>query len=197
MIFPFEPDIFLENIFAKLIPVNASDTANLLQVATSDRNLLEFSPVPVYTEELLEKYIKNAVDFRQNKIRYTFVVFDKVQQAYAGSTSFLNISDTDSRLEIGATWFGRQFQRTGLNRNCKYLMLEYAFNGLGAERVEFKTDERNIKSRTAIEKIGGRYEGLLRSHTLMPDGFRRNTVCYSILKNEWAALKPAFLETTK
>ena len=89
-------------------------------------------------------------------------------------------------------WQG--ISKTGLNRNCKYLMLEFAFEKIGAERVEFRTDERNTASRTAIEKIGGQFEGIFRSHTLMYDGFRRNTVCYSILKNEWINLKPFFLK---
>jgi N-acetyltransferase len=145
--------------------------------------------MPVYTEELLEQYIEKAIFDRQNKNRYPFIIFDKTQNAYAGSTSFMNISNTDSRLEIGSTWIGHEFQKTGLNRNCKYLMLSFAFDTLYAERLEFRTDERNVKSRAAIEKIGGQYEGMLRSHTIMPDGFRRNTVCYSILKNEWTEIK--------
>jgi RimJ/RimL family protein N-acetyltransferase len=74
-------------------------------------------------------------------------------------------------------------------------MLAFAFDELKAERVEFKTDERNTASRTAIEKIGGQYEGLLRSHTLLTDGFRRNTICYSILRNEWEATKDNFLRS--
>ena len=186
MIFPFDEEIILENSFVLLRPLQISNIVNLLDVATSDKNLLQFSPLPIYSGELLTRYIEKAVSDRQNKIRYPFSIFDKTRNAFAGSTSFLNISNADSRLEIGATWIGKEFQKTGLNRNCKYLMLSYAFDDLRAERVEFKTDERNIKSRTAIEKIGGQYEGLLRSHTLMYDGFRRNTVCYSILKNEWS-----------
>jgi RimJ/RimL family protein N-acetyltransferase len=130
----------------------------------------------------------------RNANRYTFTVFDKTKNAYAGSTSFLNISNPDDRLEIGATWYGKEFQRTGLNRNCKYLLMQYAFDNVGAERVEFRTDERNLASRQAIEKIGGQFEGILRRHTVMYDGFRRNTVCYSILKREWNELKNHFLD---
>jgi N-acetyltransferase len=189
MNFSFDEEIILENTFALLRPINETDVDNLLAVATKDKDLLQFSPAQVYTKELLKTYINRAVDNRQNKSRYTFIVFDKTQNAYAGSTSFLNISNTDDRLEIGATWYGKDFQRTGLNRNCKYLLLQYAFDNLKAERVEFKTDERNLASRKAIEKTGGQFEGILRRHTLMYDGFRRNTVCYSILKSEWNELK--------
>src|SRR6185312_4103109 len=194
MNFPFDEEIILENNFALLRPVNNTDIEKLLPVAIKDKDLLQFSPVPVYTKDLLQKYIEKAVEHRLNKNRYTFIVFDKTQNAFAGSTSFLNISNADDRLEIGATWYGKSFQRTGLNRSCKYLLMEYAFDKLCAERVEFKTDERNVASRTAIEKIGGQLEGTLRRHTLMYDGHRRNTVYYSILKNEWQQLKTHFLE---
>ena len=194
MNFPFNHDIILENSFALLTPINEADIDNLLIVATKDKDLLKFSPMPIYTRELLKKYIDKAIENRRNKNRYTFVVFDKAKNAFAGSTSFLNISNADDRLEIGGTWYGKEFQRTGLNRNCKYLLLEYAFDHLNAERVEFKTDERNLASRKAIEKIGGQFEGILRRHTLMYDGFRRNTVCYSILKSEWKGLKDGVLK---
>ena len=194
MNFPFDEEIRLENDFALLRPITESDIDHLLPIATEDKDLLQFSPAPIYSTELLETYIDTAILNRVNKNRYTFIVFDKTKNAYAGSTSFLNISNADDRLEIGATWYGKKFQRTGLNRNCKYLLLEYAFDHLAAERVEFKTDERNVASRTAIEKIGGQLEGTLRRHTLMYDGHRRNTVYYSILKNEWQQMKTHFLE---
>jgi len=194
MNFSFDEEIILENNFALLRPINKADIDNLLAIAIKDKDLLQFSPVPVYTKSLLKEYIDKAVDNRLNKSRYTFIVFDKIQNAYAGSTAFLNVSNPDDRLEIGATWYGKEFQRTGLNRNCKYLLLQYAFDNLEAERVEFKTDERNWVSRKAIEKIGGQFEGILRRHTLMYDGFRRNTVYYSILRSEWSKLKNHFLD---
>jgi len=194
MNFPFEKEIILENASALLKPLQIADIDNLLKIATEDKNLLQYSPAPIYSEELLKSYIENALKERKNKSRYYFSIFDKKKNAYAGSTSFLNISNVDSRIEIGATWIGRDFQRTGLNRNCKYLLLSFAFGELGAERVELKTDERNTASRNAIEKIGGKFEGILRSHTLLYDGFRRNTVYYSILKNEWKNLKPGFIK---
>lgn len=194
MKFPFDNEIILKNKFTLLRPISKTDIENLLTIATSDKELLKFSPSPICSRDLLQKYIDKATDGRLNKDRYTYIVFDKTKNAYAGSTSFLNISNADDRLEIGATWYGKEFQKTGLNRNCKFLLLQFAFDNLGAERVEFKTDERNLASRKAIEKIGGQFEGILRRHTLMYDGFRRNTVCYSILKSEWAKIKSGFLE---
>ncbi|KXK40202.1 MAG: GNAT family acetyltransferase [Bacteroidetes bacterium OLB9] len=152
MNFKFEQDITLENARVKLSPIEDVDIFNLLPIATSNTNLLQFSPTQTYNKVLLEKYILSAIQNRKNKIRYTFSVFDKSQTKYVGSTSFLNISNTNDRLEIGATWYGKEFQGTGINENCKYLLLQYAFDGIGAERVEFKTDERNKASRKAIEK---------------------------------------------
>lgn len=194
MNFPFEKEITLENSFALLRPLQFSNIENLLKIATEDKDLLQYSPQPIFSEKLLTEYVAKSIKERQNQTRYSFTIFDKSKNCYSGSTSFMNISNVDSRLEIGSTWIGKEFQRTGLNRNCKYLLLSFAFGELGAERVELKTDERNIASRNAIQKIGGQFEGILRSHTLMYDGFRRNTVYYSILKNEWEKLKKEFLK---
>lgn len=193
MNFDFNEDITLENEVALLRPLQIADLGNLLPVAVEDKTLLQFSPMAIYSPELLKTYLEKAVSHRANNIRYPFIIFSKRHNQYAGSTSFLNISNPDDRLEIGHTWIGRDFQQTGLNRNCKYLLLNFAFNILGAQRVELKTDERNIASRTAIEKIGGKLEGILRNHMVMSDGFRRNTYMYSILKSEWDVMEPGFL----
>lgn len=194
MNFPFEKEITLENSFALLKPLQFSDIDNLLKIATGDEQLLQYSPLPIFSEKLLTEYVVKSIKERENKTRYSFTIYDKRKNSYAGSTSFMNISNVDSRLEIGSTWIGKEFQRTGLNRNCKYLLLNFAFDELGVERIELKTDERNTASRNAIQKIGGQFEGILRSHTLMYDGFRRNTVYYSILKNEWEKIEKDFLK---
>lgn len=194
MNFPFEKEIIFENSVALLRPLKLADIQNLLKIANEEKELLQYFPVPIYSEKLLTEYVEKSINERKNKTRYSFSVFDKKKKAYAGSTSFINISNVDSRVEIGSTWIGKDFQRTGLNRNCKYLLLNFAFEELNAERVELKTDERNTASRNAIQKIGAKFEGILRSHTLMYDGYRRNTVYYSILKDEWKDLKNNFLD---
>ncbi len=188
----FTKDIQLENERVLLRPFMDSDWVNLLEVATEDENLVQFSPYLIHTEEYIKEFINTAIKNRANKTHYSFIIFDKKKQKYAGSTSFWNLSNKDKRLEIGATWIGKEFQKTGLNRQCKFLLMSYAFDVLEFERVELKTDERNTQSRNAIQKIGGQFEGIMRSHTLMNDGFRRSTVIYSILKNEWQALKLNF-----
>ena len=193
MDFSFEKEIILEDSRVMLRPLLASDLENLLTPAISDEKLLQYSPKPIHSRDLMTEYIKTALADRTSHDRYAFTIFDKQASAYAGSTSFLSVSNYNLRLEIGHTWLGTGFQKTGLNRHCKFLLLSYAFDELGFERVELKTDERNKASRAAIEKIGGKFEGILRSHTLMNDGFRRNSVYYSILKSEWPQLKAQFL----
>ena len=189
MHFDFEKTVVLENKRVLLRPLEAGDREHLLPPSQSDPLLLQYSNTPVSTLALLDEYIAEALSEKAGRLRYPFIIYDREPGTYAGSTSFAAVSNRDQRLEIGWTWYGRSFQRTGLNRNVKFLMMQYAFEVLEFERVELKTDERNLQSRQAIEKIGGRLEGILRSHIRMRDGFRRNTVYYSILKNEWPALK--------
>lgn len=189
MNFPFSQELILENDRARLRPLLIADQDNLLDIATADNTLLQYSPMPVFNKELLTQYIAKAVHDREHNTRYPFIIFDKRQNAYAGSTSFLNISNVNSKVEIGGTWLGPSFQKTGLNRSCKLLLLTFVFETLEAERVEFKTDERNAASRKAIEAIGGQFEGILRRDTLMYDGFRRSTTYYGILREEWPEIK--------
>jgi RimJ/RimL family protein N-acetyltransferase len=189
MNFAFDQEIILENERVLLRPLSIEDYENLLSVAIADKDLLQYSPSPLHTPELFKGYVENALKERKDKFRFAFSIFDKKTNSYAGSSSFANVSNYDGRLEIGWTWYGKIFQKSGLNRNCKYLMLSYAFDELEAERVEFRIDERNSPSRTAVEKIGGKFEGVLRSHMLMPDGFRRSTCFYSMIKEEWPEIK--------
>ena len=154
MTFPFDEEIILENSFALLKPFQKSDAHNLLSIAVGEKGLLQFSPMPVYTKELLSRYIEKTIYDRQNKPRYLYSIFNKTKNTYAGSISIMNIFNTDGRLEIGSTRMCKMFQKTGLNKICNYLMLRLAFADLNTERVEFKTGERNLISRKAIEKIG-------------------------------------------
>ena len=97
----------------------------------------------------------------------------------------MNINWQHKVLEIGSTWIGREFHGSGLNRQMKDLMLNYAFDEMGFEKIEFRIDERNIRSRKAVEKLGGILEGILRENVHLLDGFKRNTCCYGLLKEEW------------
>ncbi|MGU3651731.1 GNAT family N-acetyltransferase, partial [Mycolicibacterium sp. A43C] len=116
----------------------------------------------------------------------TFVV-RRLDGTLVGSTSYLNIDEPNRRLEIGATWYTAAARRTGVNTETKLLLLSHAFDELGCVAVEFRTHFMNADSRAAIERLGAKLDGVLRSHQLLPDGSRRDTVVYSILDIEWPA----------
>ena len=118
-----------------------------------------------------------------------FVAIHLESGRVAGATRYLNIFPNDRGLEIGGTWYGAEFQRTAVNTECKYLLLQHAFETLKAIRVQIKTDSRNERSQRAIERIGAKLEGVLRNHMILPDGYIRNSVYYSIIDSEWADVK--------
>jgi RimJ/RimL family protein N-acetyltransferase len=183
--FDFSNDIILEDTVVLLRPLVFNDFQQLKPIAFEDKNLLQYSPKPIYNKIFLKEYIENALENRIQKQRYPFIIIDKHSKSMVGSTSLCAISDFDKRAEIGYTWIGKKYQHTQINKRCKYLLLHYCFKKLDYRRVEFKTDERNSASRRALLSIGATEEGILRSHTLMHDGYRRNTVYYSILKEEF------------
>ena len=191
MRFPIDKEVILEGARSRLEPFkDATEAASLLEhIALHEKDLMKFSPSEFNSLNDLVSYFQQSLNERSKGSKYTFLVYDKLNETYAGSTSFGNISDANDRLEIGWTWIGKNFQRTGLNRHNKLLMLEFAFDKLNAARVELKSDARNLQSRKAMEGIGAKYEGQLRSHTVMSDGFRRDTVYYSILKDEWPTVR--------
>src|SRR5207237_2781887 len=144
---------------------------------------------PPDSREGLEALI--AADL-EAQARGTLVVFAQVEPGTGravGGTSYLNISRPDLGLEIGSTWLGKPWQRTGINTESKYLLLRHAFEDLGAVRVQLKTDARNHQSQAAIERLGAVREGLLRKHMLVRDGYIRDTIMYSITDEEWPAVK--------
>lgn len=185
----FQENITLENIRVCLEPLHEKHLEELSSIAIKYPNLLQYSPSAFGTTEHLKEYIQTALNARKRESRYAFAIYDKQQRRYIGSTSYGSVSIKDARLEIGWTWLDKGIQGTGLNSYSKHLLLTHAFEVLNMQRVEFRTDVRNLQSRKAIEKVGGQFEGELRSHTLMVDGHRRNTVCYSILKEEWPSAK--------
>ena len=195
MVFPFEHDILLEDQRLRLEPLSRLHVEALMPVVEKNPRLLRYSPSVLKTKQDLIDYIESHTAMRFDRTKYAFAIFDKDKQSYAGSSSYLRISERDGHLEIGSTWIGKRFQRTGLNRHMKYQMLRYAFEDLGAIRVAFRTDDRNEQSKTAIQAIGATFEGILRKHMLMPDGHIRDTVCYSILDNEWETIRSTVFDT--
>ncbi len=118
-----------------------------------------------------------------------FSIYDNASGRLAGSSSYLEIRSEHGGLEIGFTWYGTAFQRTYVNTAAKLALFEQAFERLQANRVQLQTDERNEASQRAIERLGATREGVLRQHKRYPDGYVRNSVMYSVIADEWPALK--------
>lgn len=183
----------LENDRVKLTLLDLSNYKHLESIA-QEKDLIFYSPSDISTPEKLRAYVEVAVDGYYHKTTIPFIIYDKEKQAYSGSTRFGLINWKNKVLHIGWTWIGHNFHGTGLNANMKFLMLQYVFEKLDFEKVEFRIDERNNKSRRAVEKLGATLEGILRKDTLMKDGFRRSTCCYGILKAEWPNIKATVLK---
>lgn len=175
----------LENSCVLLQPLQLNHAENLLHFALEEPEIWMYSLVPVAGEENLKKYINQALEARSQQKEYPFVVFDKRTGKFAGSTRFYDIQVANQVLQLGYTWYGKKFQGTGLNKHCKYLLLEFAFEKLGMERVEFRADNNNARSIAAMKSIGCKVDGILRSNMPVPNGGRRDSIVLSILKAEW------------
>ncbi len=178
----------LENDIVLLSVLTLENYEKLIPIAAQDK-LVQYSPSNIATPESLREYVEIAVQQWYMGTSIPLIIYDKLQKRYAGSTRYMNINQKNKVLHIGSTWIGREFQGTGLNSQMKYLMLEYAFGPMKFEKVEFRIDERNVVSRKAVEKLGCRLEGVLRKDVYLLDGFKRNTCCYGLLKEEWHDVK--------
>ncbi len=135
--------------------------------------------------QALRNWISDLLQERELGKRMPFVIIDKDTREVCGSTSYLNISFFDKRLEIGSSWLGPDFIGMGVNKQAKFALLSYAFGVMKMERVEIKTDNLNERAKSALLKVGMIPEGVLRSHMQMHSNRRRDTIYFSILKNEW------------
>lgn len=183
----FSHNIILENERILLRPIEESDFENLIPFSLQEPDIWKYGLLTAAGEDNLRNYLKLAVNNRNEKKEYPFIVFDKKAKAYAGSTRFYDIQQSFLSVQLGYTWYGKDFQRTGLNRHCKLLILSFAFEEWGMERVEFRAHAQNYKSIEAMKSIGCVMEGTLRSHMPTISGERRDSVVLSILKNEWLA----------
>jgi RimJ/RimL family protein N-acetyltransferase len=175
-------DLKLESEGILLRPLQREDLPALLEL-TKDPALWTYFTHDLSTLAGLEAWA--AGHFSEERLQ--FVVIDKHSGKVLGSTGFGNYFPRDQRIEIGWTWLGKAFQGTGINAQMKSLMLQYAFGELEMLRVEFKTDVLNLPARQALLRLGATEEGILRSHTLMTHGRRRDTIYYSFLKGEWSS----------
>lgn len=178
------PVRILENNRARLEPLTAENIGRLARVA-SEPDLIRYSPGTLHTPGGFEAYMSRALNDAAAGLCIPFLIFDREAGQEAGSTRFMKIDRANKVVEIGATWIGSQFQGTGLNSAVKDLMLREAFGPMGFEKVVFRIDERNMRSRRAVEKLGASLEGILRRDVYLDSGFKRNTCVYGLLREEW------------
>ena len=143
----------------------------------------------INTVDDMRNWVNDILSRAEKGTDLPFVAIHLASGRVAGATRYLNIEPPHRGLEIGGTWYGLEFQRTVVNTECKYLLLRHAFETLGCIRVQLKTDLRNERSQKAIERLGAVKEGVLRNHMILPDGWIRHSVFYSILDSEWPAVK--------
>ena len=185
-ILEFPQNTILENESVLLRPLEENDVKNLLEISINEPETWEYSLVKANGKENLENYIQIALKAKENKTEFPFIVFDKKSGKYAGSTRFYDINLAYKTLQLGYTWYGKEYRGTGINKHCKFLLLQFAFETIEMERVEFRADNNNQCSIAAMKSIGCKVEGVLRSHMpIFGSDLRRDTIVLSILKNEW------------
>jgi RimJ/RimL family protein N-acetyltransferase len=181
--------VVLTGKYVRLEPMTEEHIPGLAEIGAGQ----PFWDFMVYGEvnsvEDMQNWVQEILSRAEKGTDLPFVAMHLASGRVAGATRYLNIMPKDRGLEIGGTWYGLDFQRTAMNTECKYLLLQHAFETLGCIRVQIKTDLRNDRSQKAIERIGAVKEGVLRNHMILPDGRIRHSVFYSILDTEWPLIK--------
>ena len=180
----------LEGNFVNFLPLTLSHNFEVLDAA-SDGNLWELWYTSVPSSDTLDSYMGFALKQKSEGLALPFVIVEKATGKVVGSTRFCSVDAPNRRVEIGYTWYSQSVQRTGINTECKYLLLQHAFETLDAIAVEFKTNFFNFPSRNAILRLGAKQDGILRNHRIDRMGNIRDTVIFSILKSEWPTVKTA------
>jgi N-acetyltransferase len=185
----FLPPLTLEGRYVDLVPLEMSHAQGLAE-AGADPDIWRFMTVgPRLTLDSMRDLITLLLQRQADRTDLDFTVIDRTDRHPIGMTRYLEIDRGHRRAEIGGTWYAPRFRRTPVNTECKRLLLTHAFDEEGVQRVQFKTDLRNLRSQRAIERLGAQREGVLRDHMLLPDGYVRSSVVYSILRSEWPTVR--------
>ncbi|OAS85364.1 MULTISPECIES: GNAT family N-acetyltransferase [Metabacillus] len=174
--------------YVRIVPMERSHIQGLYEIG-NDKTIWTHLPKTIQTLNDMESFVEEALDKKEVGIEFPFVILLRENNKIIGTTRFLEISNINKSLEIGWTWLTPSVWGTTINTECKYLLLNYCFETLKTIRVQFKTDEQNIRSQRAIERIGGVKEGVLRNHMIKKDGTFRNSVFYSVIESEWTSIK--------
>ena len=194
-LFDFKKDYILEDDRVLLRPILLNDLDSLATYVLNEPEIWQFSLVAIQAPEDLQGYIESAIQSRRDQTAYPFIVFDKLTKTFVGSTRFYDMQLNFQTTQLGYTWYGKKVWGTGLNMHCKYLLLQFAFETLQLERVEFRADNNNKRSIAAMQKIGCTVEGVLRSHLPKPDGTRRDSIVLGITKQDWESKVKALIQS--
>ncbi|WP_299099798.1 GNAT family protein [uncultured Winogradskyella sp.] len=181
-------NIQLENDRVLLIPFDNKRNEELKDIIF-DKDIWEFMGMSINNEQGLKNYISKTIKDKNNRLCYPFLIIDKETNKVAGCTRYGNVNSASKKCEIGWTWYGTEFQGTGLNKACKFELLKFGFETIGFRRIQFSTDQDNLRSQKAIENLGAQKEGVFRNNYVASNGKSRNDVYYSIIKEEWKSLK--------
>ncbi|MGH2507821.1 MAG: GNAT family N-acetyltransferase, partial [Ktedonobacteraceae bacterium] len=173
---------------AELVPLEVAHIPDLYTTGNNPE-IWHHLPMTVNTLDDMSDVVYAFLEDQQKGRSLPFTIIDQESNRVVGSTRFHNISHENWSIEIGKTWLSPTVWGTHLNTECKYLLMRHCFETLHTIRVQLKTDVRNIRSQRAIERIGGVRDGVLRNHWIQPDGYKRSSVYYSILLEEWPERK--------
>lgn len=177
----------------RLVPMQEDHLEALYEASQADE-IWNYMPWRLSSLTDVERFVQLALQNRDNGSEFPFVIIDSDSEQLVGSTRFLKISKPNLSLEIGWTWLNPVVWRTRINTECKYLLLKHCFETMHTNRVQIKTDLRNVRSQAAIERLGAVKEGVLRRHRILPDGYIRDSVVYSIIDEEWPTVKSRLQE---
>lgn len=181
--------VILTGKFVRLEPLSEAHVSDLAEVGLDEEIWRYMRYGQMRTVADLEAWVHSLLRLQAAGTDLPFAVIFLANGKAVGATRYMDIQPENRCLEVGGTWYGKAYQRTAVNTECKYLLLRHAFEELGCIRVQFKTDLRNVRSQKALERLGAVREGVLRNHMILPDGTVRSSVYYSILVEEWPAIK--------
>jgi RimJ/RimL family protein N-acetyltransferase len=184
---PWLEPVSLHGAHARLEPLSQQHCEGLTEAAR-DGDLWKLWYTAIPRPEGMSQEIDRRLDLQASGAMLPFTVFD-ADGKIAGMTTYMNVDAANRRVEIGSTWYAKRVQRSGLNTQCKLLLLTYAFEKLDCIAVEFRTHFFNHQSRRAIERLGAKQDGILRNHQIAPNGTLRDTVVFSIIASEWPTVR--------
>ncbi|MFK7813353.1 MAG: GNAT family N-acetyltransferase [Maribacter sp.] len=180
--------IQLQNKRLLLLPFEHTRNEELKEIIFKDE-IWSYMGMKIRSEKDFENYIANTISDKNKGNCYPFIIIDKETNKVAGSTRYGYLNKASQKCEIGWTWYGTDFQGTGLNKACKYELLKFGFENIGFRRIQFSADLKNVRSQRAIAKLGATKEGVFRNNYIGDDGQSRDDVYFSIIQEEWKALK--------